>query len=193
LLTEKKVQFIELKNDYDSIKKKYSENLIRNLKKAEKNLHIEKNINAGTVINSFRQAQGKILKEFRKENYQQLLHLMKQLESRNMLQTIGAYNAQGKLCASASFMKNHGRIIYLKGGATEEGKQKGAMHIIMDSVIKENAGADFIFDFGGSSVESVARFNKNFGAKEYVYLHLKKNNLPKAIGWMKKQYGEYTG
>jgi Holliday junction resolvase len=34
------------------------------------------------------------------------------------------------------------------------------------------------FDFGGSSIESIANFNHNFGGKNYVYLQVKKNNLP---------------
>ncbi len=186
-ITTREVQYIELHKDYRSIAGNYSENLKRNLKKAEKNnLKAVKNISPEKVVESFKLAQGKNLKVFGKKNYLQLTGLIKKLMSMGMVETIGIYTPDNILCASASFMKSHNRIIYLKGGATDKGKDIGAMHYLMDHVIKQNAGSKLVFDFGGSVVESLARFNKSFGAKEYVYLQARKNNLPKVIKWLKE-------
>lgn len=175
-ITQRVVQYVDLNNDYASISKNYSENLKRNLKKAKKNkVRLIKNIMLEKVVESFRLTQGKNLKMFRKKNYLQLTDLIKKLISMGFGQTMGVYSTDNILCASASFMQSNNRIIYLKGAATDKGKEIGAMHYLMDYIIKENAGSNLLFDFGGSVVESVARFNKSFGAKEYVYLQVRKD------------------
>jgi hypothetical protein len=56
----------------------------------------------------------------------------------------------------------------------------------MDEVIHLNSSSKMIFDFGGSSIEQVARFNHSFGAKDYEYQRLYRNNLPFIIKLLKK-------
>jgi hypothetical protein len=58
---------------------------------------------------------------------------------------------------------------------------------LFDFFIQKHAGTDSLLDFGGSSVETVARFYKNFGAKDCVYLQLKKNTLPGIVKWFSKK------
>ena len=82
-------------------------------------------------------------------------------------------------------MFNGNRFTFLKSGVTNEGKSKGAMHLLFDYFIRVNAEKKYQLDFGGSSVENVARFYKNFGAKDCVYLQVKQNNLPKIVQWVK--------
>ena len=77
------------------------------------------------------------------------------------------------------------RFVFLKSGVRDEGKAKGAMHFLMDSFIRKYAGEKKVLDFGGSSVESVARFYKSFGALDYVYLQIEKKSIFKLIKWIK--------
>jgi len=90
------------------------------------------------------------------------------------------------LVASACFSITNDRIIYIKGGSTPKGREVGAMHMIMDEVIHLNSNSKFIFDFGGSSIEQVARFNHSFGANDYEYQRLYRNNLPFFVKLLKK-------
>ncbi len=185
-IEQRTIQEIDLNKNYEQIQKEYSENLKRNLKKAEKNgLQITPNIQPEPVVDIFRIAQGESLEVFKKRDYTHLLRLMQTLIQKGMGEAIGVYSAKNELLAAACFMKSHKRIIYLKGAANEKGKAVGAMHFLMDNYIRENASKYLIFDFGGSSVESLARFNNSFGSKETVYLHIKRNNLPKFVRWLK--------
>jgi len=186
-IEKRTIQQLDLNKSYPEIEKDYSENLKRNLKKADKNeLRFVKNINPEVIVDVFRNAQGEKLDVFKKKDYEHLLLLMQTLIRRGMGEMIGVYSKENTMLAAACFMQSHDRIIYLKGAANEEGKTLGAMHFLMASYIREKASKKLIFDFGGSSVESVARFNTSFGTKEAVYLHIQRNNLPKFVRWMKE-------
>ena len=83
-------------------------------------------------------------------------------------------------------METNDRIVYLKGFTSSEGKKCGAMHFLFDFLIHELSNKRKVLDFGGSNVESVARFYKGFGAKDCLYLHLQLNRLPSIIKWLKR-------
>ena len=95
-------------------------------------------------------------------------------------------NENNEHLAGAFFMEINNRIIYLKGFSSEEGKKNGAMHFLFDAFIKSQSNQNKVFDFGGSSVVSVARFYKNFGAADCLYLHVHSNRLPRFIKWIKE-------
>jgi hypothetical protein len=69
-------------------------------------------------------------------------------------------------------------VLYLKGTTTEEAKKSGGMYKLMLTGIEHAHSSGKVFDFGGSNVESVRRFNLNFGAKDVVYSQLSWNNAP---------------
>lgn len=184
-LQEKKYQFLDLDRKYESIQKEFSDNAKRNVKKAIKaGLHVQLGISPEKIVNLFKITKGNELEIFKAEHYKILIKLMNECLKLNKGQSIAVYDGN-KLCAAGFFMFSNNRFIFLKSGVTDEGKSKGAMHFLFDHFIKENADQEFQLDFGGSSVDSVARFYKNFGAKDCVYLQVKKNNLPKFIKWVK--------
>ena len=69
-------------------------------------------------------------------------------------------------------------VLYLKGTTTEEAKKSGGMYKLMLTAIEDAGSKGKVFDFGGSNVESVRRFNLNFGAEDVVYSQLSWNNAP---------------
>nr|WP_294858806.1 hypothetical protein [uncultured Fluviicola sp.] len=69
-------------------------------------------------------------------------------------------------------------VLYLKGTTTEEAKKSGGMYKLMLTAIEYADSKGKAFDFGGSNVESVRRFNLNFGAEDIVYSRLSWNNAP---------------
>jgi Holliday junction resolvase len=80
------------------------------------------------------------------------------------------------------------KVIYFSfGSANEESKSAGAMYLMVDEIIKRYAQKIAIFDFEGSDVEGIANFNRNFGAKDFVYLRVQKNTLPRIVKWMRKK------
>jgi hypothetical protein len=184
-LEEKKYQLLDLNKEYDSIQKYFSDNAKRNVKKAVKaELKVELNIAPEEIVNLFKITKGNELEIFKTKDYKILIELMNACLIHKQGKSIAVYDGS-QLCAAAFFMFSNNRFVFLKSGVTAEGKAKGAMHLLFDYFIKENSNKQYKLDFGGSSVESVARFYKNFGAKDSVYLQMKKNTLPKLIKWIK--------
>jgi hypothetical protein len=182
---EKKFQELDMGKKYESIQKDYSENAKRNIKKAIKaGLKIRPDIAPEKIVSLFRSTKGNELEIFRPEDYKRLIELMNSCIGHKKGQSIAVYDGE-KLCGAGFFMFSGGRFTFLKSGVTEEGKSKGAMHLLFDYFIRENSGKRYTLDFGGSSVDSVARFYRNFGAKDCVYLQLQKNNLPRLVKWVK--------
>jgi hypothetical protein len=75
-------------------------------------------------------------------------------------------------------LESESTVLYLKGTTTEEAKKSGGMYKLMLTAIEDAASKGKVFDFGGSNVESVRRFNLNFGAQDVVYSQLSWNNAP---------------
>ena len=99
---------------------------------------------------------------------------------------IGVENEKGKFCAGGFFVYGKNHIINLFPASTDEGKQNGAMTLLIDFMLKENEQSGKIFDFEGGSISSIGRFYKGFGAAEVNYFRVKINQLPWLIKWMKK-------
>jgi lipid II:glycine glycyltransferase (peptidoglycan interpeptide bridge formation enzyme) len=174
-----------LNQDFTALQKQFSENSKRNVKKAIKaGLKIRLDISPDKIVNLFKITKGNELEIFNADDYKILVALMRKCTGLNKGQSIAVYDGT-ELCAAAFFMFSDNRFTFLKSGVTDEGKAKGAMHLLFDYFIKENSGKKYYLDFGGSSVDNVARFYKNFGAKDSVYLQVKRNNLPKLVQWVK--------
>ncbi len=185
-ISSKKCQSINLSSSYEEISKKYSTNLKRNLSKARKqNCEIVLSVETENVIKLFKENRGETLKEMKDEQYKRLHSLLIELKQRKLGKIYECW-LENELVASACFSITNDRIIYIKGGSTPKGREVGAMHLIMDEVIHLNSNSNFIFDFGGSSIEQVARFNHSFGATDYEYLRLYRNNLPFLVKLLKK-------
>lgn len=184
-LKEKKYQLLDLNFKHEILFKEYSDNAKRNIKKAIKaGLKIRPDIAPEKIVQLFKTTKGNELEVFSPQDYKTLIQLMDMCNDLKKGQSIAIYDGD-KLCAAAFFMFSNNRFTFLKSGVTDDGKAKGAMHLLFDYFIKENSGKKYQLDFGGSSVENVARFYKNFGAKDCVYLQVKRNNLPALVKWVK--------
>ncbi len=185
-ISDKSCQFIDLKDNYEIIFQKYSTNLKRNLTKAKKNnLEIVLSLNTENVVKLFKENRGGALKEITEDHYFRLNTLLAEMQKRKIGKIYECWLGK-ELIASAFFSITNNRIIYIKGGNTQKGRDLGAMHFIMDEVIHLNSKSNLIFDFGGSSIPQVVRFNHTFGANDYVYQRLYRNRLPFFLKLLKK-------
>ena len=184
-LKDKKFQVLDLNRKYEQIQKDVSDNSKRNVKKAIKaGFKIRPDISPDKIVNLFKITKGNELEVFGAHDYKTLIKLMNTCNDLKKGQSIAIYDGD-ELCAAAFFMFSNNRFTFLKSCVTNEGKAKGAMFLLFDYFIKQNSDKKYELDFGGSSVENIARFYKNFGAKDCVYLQVKRNNLPKLVKWVK--------
>jgi len=84
----------------------------------------------------------------------------------------------GELVGGIATLVSNNRILYLKGTATIEAKKMGAMYMVMDAAINDAMQKKYTFDFGGSRVDGVARFNYNLGGTDVHYQNMIWDNFP---------------
>jgi hypothetical protein len=173
---------LDLIHSYDKIREGYSENLVRNIKKAEKaGLNISKNIKPDDIIDLFRQNRGVDFSHLRDKDYIRLKRIAYTAMYKGIANIQGVYDTQNQLVAGAFFILSNTKAIFLFSGLSEEGRNSGAMPFLIDSFIRNHAGQHLTFDFDGSNDPNLARFYKSFGSKECVYQRLEFNRLPLLI------------
>jgi hypothetical protein len=96
----------------------------------------------------------------------------------------------GQLIAGLISVHVSGRHLYLKGTASLEAKKSGVYYLLMHRAINRAAAQGAIFDFGGSRVEGVAQFNRNFGAQDVFYANHSWGKQPKFFDLVKSILGK---
>ena len=158
----------------------YSQNLQRNLKKTQKsNLKIESVTDVDKLID-FQTAESDYC--LKKPVYNKLRLLYKELEKKQLAE-IYKVTFEEKTVAMALMLFYQNRIINLLPVSNEKGKQLNAMAFLLGNLIEKHAGKPMVFDFEGSSVESIARFYKGFGAVKTEYSFYQKPFLFTSLRW----------
>jgi len=177
---------LDLNSSYETLRKKFSEDTKRNIKKAEKNqIHLQKNISPSEVLNIFRKNTGKKISNLTDKNYKVLLKLIHICIEKGYAEVWGAFTKENKLSAGVVWLIKNNRAIFLFSATNAEAKKTGGMFFLINTFIRENSGRGIILDFEGSNLAGLARFYKGFGSTENVYLQARKNNLPKLVRWIK--------
>ena len=179
-------QELDISEDYIKITPKFSTNARRIMKKAYKEELIFRALkNVDTIVDLFKSTKGAEIKSLGKDDYKNLIKLMKACIYNKKGQAYGIYK-NNELLSCGFFMIDKSRITYLKGASTDKGKKIGASYFLFDQVIQKYSGKGFVLDFGGSKIEGVANFYKKFGASDAFYLFLTHNNLPSYFKMLKK-------
>lgn len=180
---------LDLIAPYDEIRKGYSGQTRRNIKKAEKEkVFVTPNADPISVIEAFKNNKGKQISPFTPAQYESLKHLIYSGIHRGDTKVYSAYNAQNTFCAGIVFVKSHKKAILLFSGSTPEARENGAMSAIIDSFIREHAGQNITLDFEGSMEKNLARFYSGFGSKECVFLQIEINHFPFLLKPLAKWY-----
>lgn len=176
-------QYLELKDNYETIIKSFSKNTKRILKKTQK-LKIQNSKETDLFINLFKTAVGQKL-NYKNENYKALSKIINNGLSNNKIEILQIQDHQ-EVLAYGIFYSHYNIISFLKGASNENGKKCGAMYAIINYYIKQNCNTNKYLDFGGSNVKSVSDFYKKFGAKEAIYYNSSYDKLPLAVKSLKK-------
>lgn len=181
-ILQKQCQIVNLSPSYSEISTKYNSNLKRNLVKATKlNLKIVSSTQIQDVVYMFRNGRGNKLADLKEVHYSNLEALIQNGIDANKVKIFECYEDR-EIIAAGFFSFCNNRIIYHKGGANHKGRKYGAMHLIIDHIIRTYANSGMTMDFGGSSIENVKKFNFNFTHDEYIYPVFKKSNLILTLG-----------
>jgi len=172
---QKKNYVLTLRDSYKLQYDLYHKNTKRNLKKAcNYSLNIAFDVDARNVW-AFKKANP--VNNLKEGHYKILFSLINTIQNKAEYESIGVLNEEGNLIAVAFFVIFKKRITMLVSSSNNQGKNKAAMFLIIDTLIKKYAGKDYTLDFEGGNVEGLARFFAGFGAKPVFYSVYKQNNL----------------
>ena len=184
-LTEQQNITIDLRDPVDAIRKRYSENHRRNLRKTDEAAQgWDANIPTQELIDFFRNSDQFArwgIDSFRIAAMERVLGTATE---RGEGVACGV-RLDGALVAGAFFVRWGGRLVFLKGLANARGRDVHAMHFMVDKVISEHAGQELIFDFAGTNDADLARFYLGFGGERSVYLRALMNRLPPILRMLK--------
>jgi hypothetical protein len=151
----------------------------RSLQKAVKSsLSIEENAGYDLIFNSICSELKSKIQGIDDVSVSRLEELIKNAWEKGVLRSFHVVNDEvegGILC-----IENKSSLLYLKGAVDEQTKKNGGMYLAMDSAINYSRENGLDFDFGGSRVEGVKKFNHNLGGQDTVYYAYVINNGP---GW----------
>jgi len=162
---------LDLHHTYSEIAAIYSKNTVRNIGKAKK---LELKIQVGLSSNEFLGFYSTIEKQFISVRHSVLDKLIKTGITKNALTIYGVRSADDELIAGLCLLHSENRLTYLLPVSNHEGKASSAMFLLIDHLIKNEAGKNKVFDFEGSQIEGIARLYRGFGAKNHPYFILKR-------------------
>tara|TARA_B100000902_G_scaffold42234_1_gene49933 strand:- start:27355 stop:28203 length:849 start_codon:yes stop_codon:yes gene_type:complete len=161
---------LDISKDINLIRKNYSDNLKRNIKKAYKFKLEVMECSSSILIEMFMQNKGKEVKDLNEKAYNILAKLFNEITTRRMGECYGVYK-DGKIISAAFFVNCLGRSTYLFSASNSYAKEVGANHFLIDYYIEKLRKESLILDFEGSMIPSIARFYSSYGArKKYYYL-----------------------
>lgn len=150
----------------------------RMLKRFDKSgLNIELTENSEQIINIISEELPAKVDSVNKRSLPGLIKLIDEFQKNKLIEMYVVSNGDENL-GGAIFIRHNDRVIYLKSAFRDHAKRSGAMYKIMDMVIVKTLNEGKCFDFGGSRVHGVRRFNLNLGGKDEVYYHYKWNEYP---------------
>ncbi|MFN4123668.1 MAG: hypothetical protein ACK4GL_10255 [Flavobacteriales bacterium] len=165
--------------------KLYNTNTNRNIKKALNERLLIKQTEPMKVAEIFAENRGRKIKNINRNWLQVFDKLCKADIPHRKVHAFEAVNSQDEFLAGVVVFEAFNRHILIVTASTEQGKSKSAMHLLLDNYLTR-LPAGQLFDFEGSDNQQLALFYKGFGASEANYLHLKINNLPWYLKWLKR-------
>lgn len=197
LFLKEKYHYLELRFSSNSSEDKFFQLLETNAYQPNQNVKrlVKKSLQSGyfikeiddynTIIEIFRKETLAKIDSLKNKDLDTLKNLCNALSINHKLKILGVFKNE-KFLGGAMFFTHKERMVYIKGAVEKEAKMNGAMFFLLDFAIRNYSNQFELFDFGGSSVDSVAAFNRKFGAKDTYYKVLYQNKLPLWFKLLKK-------
>ena len=131
---------------------------------------VEKGVPLAEVVSLFRADRGATITQWKGPEYARLTRVALHAIAAKDAFVYGVKNADNyHVVCGVLFFVSHHRITFLFSGNSVLGKTRQAMTYLVDQVIREYAGTDYVLDFEGSDDLNLARFYLGFGAQEVKY------------------------
>ena len=177
---------LPLYKPYVEIASNFSNDFLRNVNKAKKNLfEYEKSKTSKTLINLYKKLYSSRFLKVKQKDYEALGKNCETLiKSNNIILRAACVN--GEIYAGIILLRDEKRIYNIASSITQKGRKLSANHFLYDSLIKEFSESNLIFDFEGSDIKGISDFYLSMNPINQKYISIKFNNLPKIIKLFKK-------
>jgi len=119
------------------------------------------------------------------QSLKRLDNLVNKLHQMGLVHTVVVTNNEN-IVGGLILIQLNENVLYLKGAFYSEAKKEVAMYASMQVAIQFAQRHNLLFDFGGSQVDGVRRFNLNLGGTDHYYQTLEWDNSPLWFRWAKK-------
>jgi len=186
-LVGKQFQTLSLKEVYPAIYSKYRKDRKKDIRKAVHLDLIEKwNDIPDKLIVLFKNNVGKRTPNILEHDYTILENLMLACLERKVGEILSIYDKNSNLVASGFFIKHKDVVTILVSSTDFKNRNNGANTFLIDRAIFKFQKNFNTFNFGGSSIKSIAKYFLSFGAKTEDYQQVKYNKLPFLLRFFKK-------
>jgi hypothetical protein len=160
---------LHLKDNYENLKNNFSKSTKKSIKKAV-NRKVSISFCPQEECIAFLKNEYFDLLNIEKEKFDVLDQILSIGSSHGKLKCFGAYENNTMLATACCLLAN--KHIFMNMVASPEGKEKRALFLLIDEMIKFYSSQDVVLDFGGSDVESIAYVFSGFGARKMPYTEI---------------------
>lgn len=172
-------QFLNLNKPYQKLFDNYRKDRKKDINKAKNsNFVIKWNDNPEKLIQLFKDNVGQRTPNILAKDYSNLKKVIEKCIEKNAGEVLSIYNDKNKLVASGFFLNHKHTVTILCSSTDFKNRKNGENTFLIDSAIQKYTSGYEFFNFGGSSIQSVAKYFLSFGAKTLKYPELKINKLP---------------
>ncbi len=175
---------IDLSKTYHTISGGYKQDLLNNLKKAQKEEFYYTDEPVETGIEMYKNLYSKRTPHVTEKDYQNFNRLCKILSQDNYCFARKVINNKNEILAIGLLLKDKKRVYNVMNSTTEMGRKTEANHFLFNCIFEEFAESNLIFDFEGSDLPGVKNFYRKFGAVEQPFYKIHFNKLPFPINFL---------
>ncbi|MCH3923896.1 MAG: GNAT family N-acetyltransferase [Bacteroidales bacterium] len=168
---------IENLSNIDDIYNKFSSNLKRRIKVAQKEVTIEASNDVDILISLIEKTysiQNRKISEYEKKEIKDIFYASMEHQACKLLY---AKDNQNNYHSGALFVYDENVMYYLLGGTDPKYRRSGAHPLILWEGIKLASNLSKVFDFEGSMIESIEDFFRQFGGEQCVYYTIEKRSI----------------
>ncbi len=177
---------LDLSQQYNIISQGYNTDLINNLKKAYRQELIYSTGDYNAAIDLYKNLYQQRTPHVSDKDLENFRSLCGNLFQSKSVIVRNASNTKNELLATALLLRDEKRLYNMMNSITPEGRKKEANHFLFDSIFKEFAGSNLLFDFEGSDIPGIKSFYKKFGSVNQPYYKLHFNHLPFPLNILKR-------
>jgi hypothetical protein len=180
---------LDLRTSYNELAAGYKQDLVNNLKKANRSpLQYTDDLDLFQTLSLFQQQYSSRMGHLTGQDYDRFKALCITLRKKEQLLLRGITDLSGQVLATALLPRDDHRLYLVQSSVTPAGRRTGANHFLLDRLIHEFAGQgqSLILDFEGSELPGIALFYRNFGSRNEPYYFYRHNRLPWPLNLFKK-------